>query len=87
LHSFITVSDEDSIFEYYCDNVFNKGSETGVSPMSLLPEVIKNLKCISGKDDMLQNDFKDLINAFDDPSKLNLSDKDSKAEDYLKWMN
>ena len=28
-----------ALFEYFCDNVYDKNSETGVAPASLLPNV------------------------------------------------
>lgn len=80
LHSFaVPRYASNAIFQYFCDNVYDKESEVQINPMSFFPKLIKILK----QNDKTQ-EFKDLYDIFD--SQLNLSDKDKNAQDYETWM-
>ena len=81
LHAFAVPpydGDEQAVFMYYCDNVFCKQSEVCISPMSLLPSVVKNLEGDSK--------YEVLCKMFEAPEKLVLSEKDLAGEDYQLWM-
>lgn len=83
LHSFIVPksSNSDAIFNYYCDNVYDKTSDLSINPQS----VLKNIDL-----DSLKNDIHILIdsdiNTFDFNS-YHYSDKDLNGLEYEKWMN
>jgi dTDP-4-dehydrorhamnose 3,5-epimerase-like enzyme len=84
LHAFcvpLTVKSP-ALFEYFCDNVYDKSSETGVAPASLLPKVA------NGVSDMASTcglpGYDDFINLF--ASDLKFSDKDKAAADYETWI-
>lgn len=86
LHSFATVDDKPAVFEYFCDAIFNKESETGVNPLTLLPNVVNELQELSKSNSKLENDYFDLFMLFNDKDNLVMSKKDIKAEDYQSWM-
>lgn len=85
LHAFaVPCSVQDALFEYWCDNVYDKQSEVGVNPMSYLPYVVEDLKKLAVEvnekgDATLLNDFNALFGLFSDMSKMKLSDKDIAA--------
>ena len=61
----------DAIFEYFCDNVYNKPSEVGIAPRGILPDILK------AKD---ENNPEFRIDSFE------LSEKDVGGLDYGDWM-
>ena len=72
LHAFFVPYDievDEAIFMYYCDNVYNKPSEIGADPKSVLPEVLT---------DPDNAELKACIEA----DNLSLSDKDTAGEDF-----
>lgn len=80
LHSFAVPKNVDTaIFQYYCDNVYDKASEVKVNPLTLLPSIIKVLEQ-NVKDDSC----KDLFDIFKDG--MTVSEADSKAQSYVDWM-
>lgn len=84
LHSFFVPwyeydNEEDAMFMYYCDNVYDHESEIGIDPMSVF-EKLKQYKMIESKD---LNDFSKNI---EDVSKIVLSEKDLKGMNYDKFM-
>lgn len=76
LHGFATPKDQrgDAVFEYFCDNVYDKAAETGAAPDGFIQKILK-LKAESDPS------FKADVDG------LELSEKDAKAEDYEKWMS
>lgn len=63
-----------SVFEYFCDNEYNKKSEISIAPDGFIQKIFE---------------LKTEINpAFKiDIAKLELSEKDAKGFDYEKWMS
>ena len=85
LHAFVVPkSDVETVFEYFCDNVYNKASETSIAPLSLLPKCVEELAKV--KD--FESEFKPLIDMFSNDLAVTfaLSEKDAKAPDYAEWM-
>ena len=85
LHAFCVplTAKSPALFEYFCDNVYDKNSETGVAPASLLPNVaarISDMVCTSGL-----SGYGDFISLF--TSDLKFSDKDKAAADYETWIS
>ena len=77
LHSFAVPKNVSSaMFQYFCDNVYDKASEVKVNPLTLLPRVIAALS---------QNDeaYKDLDGMFNETT---VSSADSMAQNYEEWM-
>lgn len=87
LHAFVTTSeDKASIFEYFCDNVYCKDSETGVNPMTLLPSVADSCKQMISHTPSEFGYLKEFVDLLEDISSFNLSGKDLKAMPYEDWM-
>ena len=86
LHAFVVPlsNNSNAIFEYYCDNVYDKSSEVGVAPSTLLPKLIENFKKLIGEEN---NEYTDLFNTFTSDKPGIYSEKDQKAEDYVSFMN
>lgn len=79
LHSFVVPLSEDNneaIFNYYCDNVYNKESEICINPKSLIPDLVKNLENIT---------YKDLYNTIMS-DKVIFSEKDCNGIDYSDFI-
>lgn len=76
LHSFAVpnIDEDKAIFQYFCDNVYNKESEICINPLSLLPKIIEAADID--------------IRLFDifDQEELSISEKDKKGLDYETWM-
>lgn len=90
LHSFVTPLSESKksfIFQYFCDNVYSHESEFGISPLSILPKMVDELKEQSKKDPEIVVNMQSLLTTFDDTSKLNLSQKDLKGFDCAEWLD
>lgn len=80
LHAFCVPKGSDgALFEYFCDNVYDKRSETGVNPLSVIPSL-----AMSFKDDEM---FGGLAEMFSDISRLRLSEKDTAAERFSEWAS
>ena len=62
------------VFEYFCDNGYDKKSEIGIAPDGFIQKILK-LKA------EINPAFKTNI------AKLELSEKDAKGLDYEKWMS
>ena len=63
-----------SVFEYFCDNEYDKKSEIGIAPDGFIQKILE-LKV------EINPTFKT------DIAKLELSEKDAKGLDYEKWMS
>lgn len=63
-----------SVFEYFCDNEYDRKSEIGIAPDGFIQKILE-LKV------EVDSAFKT------DIAKLELSDKDAKGLDYEKWMS
>lgn len=63
-----------SVFEYFCDNEYDRKSEIGIAPDGFIQKILE-LKA------EVDSAFKT------DIAKLELSDKDAKGLDYEKWMS
>ena len=63
-----------SVFEYFCDNEYDKKSEIGIAPDGFIQKILK-LKA------EINPTFKT------DMATLELSEKDAKGLDYEKWMS
>ena len=89
LHSFVTPIDgsgKEFIFQYFCDNVYSHESEFGISPLSILPDIIRFLKN-PATNKKQEPQMSSLIAAFEDTSKLNLSPKDLNGFDCTEWLD
>ena len=62
------------VFEYFCDNEYNKKAEIGIAPDGFIQKILKLKAEI---DPVFKTDI----------SKLELSDKDTKGLDYEKSMS
>ena len=41
LHAFVVPNAKsNAIFQYFCDNVYNKPSEIGINPLTILPKIV-----------------------------------------------
>ena len=95
LHGFVTPLNITSpaIFEYFCDNVYDKVSETGIAPMSFLPDFISSLEYSAnhGPDSFIRKwyteTYSDLFDVFHAENRPNLSPKDTAAQDYKVWSD
>lgn len=76
LHGFVVPPGQDgmSVFEYFCDNEYDKKSEIGIAPDGFVQKILE----LKAKADPA---FKI------DIGKLELSEKDAKGLDYEKWMS
>ena len=80
LHSYVVpfgYNEDDVIFNYYCDNVYNKSSEICVNPKTLIPNIIENVK------DVVDRRLYDTINS----KNAIYSEKDLNGIDYLEFIN
>lgn len=75
-----------ALFEYACDEVYDKASEIGVAPMSFLPAAVKSFKKAYDAAEAASSRYSGLFEVFADQDKINLSEKDSAAPDYMEWM-
>ena len=83
LHSFVVpFIVGNTVFQYFCDGTYSKEHEVGVSPLTLLPKAVEELKAL--KNEELDKKFADLYDVFD--KKLSLSYKDLAAPNYEEWM-
>ncbi len=78
LHGFIVPAlpreEDEAIFSYCCDNVYNKASEISVNPTTLIPEIVK----LYGNEELM-----DILE-----NKAIFSEKDKNGQNYLdfaKW--
>lgn len=81
LHAFAVPENEkdvDAIFMYYCDDIYSKEDEVAVNPMSILPQLLENLKN--------ENNLLILVNMLKSSEKIILSEKDLAAKDYQLFM-
>lgn len=65
-----------AVFEYWCDNIYNKASETGVNPMSVLPKAF-----------VTAPDCDEFSREFGGEMSPNLSEKDAAAENWGSWSD
>lgn len=80
LHSFVVPkSKSTAIFQYFCDNIYNKGAEFGINPLTVLPQLMTLYKQIKDADY-----YNDLFDVFDND--LVISEKDKQNADYTLWM-
>ena len=80
LHSYVVPFGSNTgevIFNYYCDNVYNKSSEICVNPKTLIPNVIENIK------DVVDKNLYDTVNS----NYVIYSDKDLNGIDYLEFIS
>ena len=84
LHAFIVPNSAkcEAIFNYYCDNVYNKASEISISPTSVLTNL--DLDKINFDNDNC-NEVYD-TNSLDNINEYQFSDKDLNGLDYMSWM-
>jgi len=74
LHGFCTFPGSGrTTFEYFCDNVYDKASETGVYPVSLM--------------EAADPDLRSMIGAMRSENGLNLSPKDAEAQNIDKFSD
>lgn len=88
LHAFIVPSSarENAIFNYYCDNTYNKASEICINPKSIIPGNVGILRswCNDPDKSELKKMFKELVES--DEENWKYSEKDLVGEDYNTWM-
>lgn len=77
LHSFAVpnINEAKAIFQYFCDNVYDKASEICINPLSLLPKIVDEADIDA-----------QLFDIFDQ-EELSISEKDKNGLDYETWMN
>ena len=77
LHSFAVpnIGEDKAIFQYFCDNVYDKESEICINPLSLLPKIVDEADIDVPLFDILYQE------------ELSISEKDKKGLDYETWMN
>lgn len=81
LHAFVVPeTDEQAIFQYFCDNVYDKESEVGVNPATLIPKIVELTKQTTS------NQFDDLYQLFETNNFI-MSEKDMKNTDYEQFMS
>lgn len=87
LHAFAVVDCEDEvIFEYFCDNVYDKASEIEISPLSFLPQIYSDT--LENIESFKQDETTKILSKFfKNTENLNLSDKDLAGKNYTAWMN
>ena len=83
LHGFIVPLDsqDNTIFNYYCDNVYDKGAEIGINPTSIIPQIVDNIKTLNPNYDV----FCSLYNILE--TECTYSDKDITGLDYESFMS
>lgn len=87
LHSFVVPETETpAVFQYFCDNDYDKSSEVCVNPLSVLPELIRFMKDIASGDAVYAKKYEDLFNVFNNEPLINVSEKDRNAFNYETWM-
>ena len=80
LHGFVVpfeYSNENAIFSYYCDNVYDKESEITINPRSFLEKMVDSAQSV------LDHDFVSTIREHE----LMYSDRDVSGMDYVKFMS
>ena len=86
LHAFVVPeSRENAIFQYFCSNAYNKESEIGINPLTLLPTIVNEYKQNASNDGECSQIFEDLYNILNSDD-VSISDKDKNSLDYKKWM-
>ena len=77
LHSFAipNINEDKALFQYFCDNVYNKESEICINPLSLLPKIIE------------ETDIDRRLFDIFDQEELSISDKDKSGLNYESWMS
>lgn len=82
LHAFVVPNvKSNAIFQYFCDNVYNKPSEIGINPLTILPKIVSIHK---STERYLSEQFDDLYDVFE--NNLTISEKDKTGLDYGCWM-
>lgn len=86
LHAFVVPFsvEKQAIFEYYCDNVYDRSSEIGVNPTTILPKVVESFKTLMSSS---REDYEDLFAVFDKKDSCVYSEKDMNGLDYEKFMS
>lgn len=89
LHSFVVPmnSVENTIFEYMCDNVYNKKSEITINPKSVLPRIINSFKETMKNNEVDFTNYEPLYSLFENEEKCIYSEKDLNGVDYIKFMD
>lgn len=72
-----------AVFEYMCDDIYDRAAETGADPMSVIPGVVAELTDTASGGSA----FGDLIDMFSREKDLLLSPKDSAAPDLSSWLD
>ena len=87
LHGFVVPKNikNAAIFEYICDNLYNKSLEFSINPKTILPGVINTFKKMVDENKM-EEKYKDLFDTINDDN-LIYSDKDINGIDYIQFMN
>ena len=70
----------EAVFMYYCDDTYSKDDEIAVSPMDIIPNAIE----IWSRDK--KTHLHSLIEMFNSPEKLILSEKDMSGQNYKQFM-
>lgn len=82
LHAFVVpMWADNALFEYFCDNVYDKASEFGCNPETIMPKLAEELSKTP-----CAGEFKDFIDLFSVKNACLLSPKDTAGLDYETWM-
>lgn len=89
LHSFVVPlnSVENTIFEYMCDNIYDKNSEITVNPKSVLPRVVESFKETMKNNEVDFSNYEPLYSLFENEEKCIYSEKDINGVDYIEFMD
>lgn len=89
LHSFVVPmnSVENTVFEYMCDNIYDKNSEITVNPKSVLPRVIESFKETMKENKSDSTNYRPLYSLFENEEQCIYSEKDLNGMDYVTFMN
>lgn len=87
LHAFIVPECEgNAIFQYFCSNVYNKDSEIGINPLTLLPVIVNTYTQLANDYDLaLKKEYNDIFNILNSDD-MSISEKDKNGLNYKKWM-
>jgi dTDP-4-dehydrorhamnose 3,5-epimerase len=86
LHGFVVPKNlkNNAVFEYICDNLYNKELEFSINPKTILPGVINTFKNMVDENKM-EDKYKDLFDTIND-NNLVYSEKDIKGVEYTQFM-
>lgn len=87
LHAFaVPECDGNAVFQYFCNNVFDKESEIGINPLTLLPTITETYKQQAKDYDSIHIEIYSCLYDILHSEKLSISEKDKNGLNYVDWM-